>query len=320
MIFLIARYLGKLNLGGIFGKILNSLSGEVQLGIENMIVILIVIVIHSILKSIIENLGNDSTVQVAYFLEYLVIVALITNSFVNILDIVKTSVYNVISFMNLFSPILITLMMTTGSIVVSSSTEAILIVVTELCGNIIQNIIIPLVLISTTLAIVSNFSEKVQIARLSKFLKSAVIWILGIILTIFICILSIEGTLGDSIDNFTAKTSKAAVSTFIPVVGKVMGDSVDSILGCANILKNSVGIVGVVILFGIVMIPIIKISVMWFMMNIVAVLCEIIADTSISKLFDEIAESYKILFGILVSVSAMFIIGITLILRITNGG
>lgn len=320
MIFLIAHYLGKLNLGGIFGKILNSLSGEVQLGIENMIVILIVIVIHSILKSIIENLGNDSTVQVAYFLEYLVIVALITNSFVNILDIVKTSVYNVISFMNLFSPILITLMMTTGSIVVSSSTEAILIVVIELCGNIIQNIIIPLVLISTTLAIVSNFSEKVQIARLSKFLKSAVIWILGIILTIFICILSIEGTLGNSIDNFTAKTSKAAVSTFIPVVGKVMGDSVDSILGCANILKNSVGIVGVVILFGIVMIPIIKISVMWFMMNIVAVLCEIIADTSISKLFDEIAESYKILFGILVSVSAMFIIGITLILRITNGG
>lgn len=320
MRFLVVPYHGKLNLSGIFGKILNSLGGELQYGIENMLVILIVIVIHSILKSIIENLGNDSTVQVAYFLEYLIIVALITNAFVNVLDVVKTSVYNIISFMNLFSPILIALMMTTGSIVVSSSTEAILIIVMEVCGNIIQNIIIPLVLISTTLSIVSNFSEKVQLARLSKFLKSAVMWILGIILTVFICILSIEGTLGSSIDSFTAKTSKAAVSTFIPVVGKVMGDSVDSILGCANILKNSVGIVGVVILFGIVMIPIIKISVMWLMMNVVAVLCEIIADNSIAKLFDEITESYKILFGILVSVSAMFIIGITLILRMTNGG
>ena len=320
MKFLVVHYHGKLNLGGILGKILNSVGGEIQSGIENMLVILIVIVIHSILKSIIENLGNDSTVQVAYFLEYLIIVALITNAFVDVLDIVKNSVYNIISFMNLFSPILIALMMTTGSIVVSSSTEVILIVVIEVCGNVIQNIIIPLVLISTTLSIVSNFSEKVQLARLSKFLKSAVIWILGIILTVFICILSIEGTLGNSIDSFTAKTSKAAVSTFIPVVGKVMGDSVDSILGCANILKNSVGIVGVVILFGIVMIPIIKISVMWFMMNVVAVLCEIIADNSIAKLFDEIAESYKILFGILVSVSAMFIIGSTLILRMTNGG
>ena len=49
----------------------------------------------------------------------------------------------------------------------------------------------------------------------------------------------------------TAKTTKAAVSNFIPVVGKILGDAVDTVIGCSNILKNAVGIVGVIIILSI---------------------------------------------------------------------
>ena len=42
------------------------------------------------------------------------------------------------------------------------------------------------------------------------------------------------------------------------------------------------------------------------------------ADKKITKLIEEISDGYKILLGILASVSVMFIIGITLVLKITN--
>ena len=309
---------GKIKVDNVFNSFFNLFGDELRIGIQNMIVILIIIVIHSILKTIIENLGNESTVKIAYFLQYLIIVTLVINTFVDTIDIVKNAILNIVSYMNLFVPILITLMLASGSIVVSSTSEVVLLFAINVIGNIIESLIVPLVLISTTLSIVSNFSDKVHLSRLSKFFKSAIIWILGIILTVFICLLTIEGTLGSSVDGLTAKTSKAAVSTFIPVVGKVMGDSVDSILGCVNILKTSVGMIGVVILIGIVLIPIIRVSVLWIIIKMIAAICEIIADDSIVKLFDEIADSYKVLFGILVSVSAMLIIGITLILRMTS--
>ena len=309
---------GKVEVNNLFGSSFKIFGKEFLDAIKNMVVILIIIVIHSVLKSIIENLGNTSTTTVAYFIQYLIIVTLVINTFVDNIEIVKNSILNVISYMNLFAPILLTLMLASGSLVVSSTSEMILIFVINLIGNILENFLIPFIFISTVLSIVSNFSSKIHLSRMAKFFKSAIIWILGIILTIFICILSIEGTLGSSVDNFTAKTSKAAVSTFIPVVGKVMGDSVDSILGSINILKNSVGIIGVVILVGIVLFPIIKISILWIIIKMIAAICEIIADESIVKLFDEIADSYKVLFGILVSVSGMFIIGITLILRMTS--
>lgn len=140
----------------------------------------------------------------------------------------------------------------------------------------------------------------------------------GIILTIFSCSLSLEGTLTSSVDGLTAKTAKAAVSNFIPVVGKIMGDTVDSVIGCGNILKNAVGIIGVIIIISIVAVPIMKVLVMWLSFKLTAAFCEVVADVKIVKLLEQMADSYKILLAMLFSVSIMFIIGITLVLKITN--
>ncbi len=309
---------GTMEIDGIWGWIVELLGDELKTGITSMVSILIVIVIHSVLKSIIENLGNDSVSKIAYFIQYLIIVGLIVNTFTDMLNIVESAILNITNFMNLLVPILITLMLTSGSIVSSGVAETVLLFAINIMGNLINNLIIPLILVATTLSIVSNFSDKVHVDRLSKFIKSAVIWILGIILTIFICLLSIEGTLSQSVDGLTSKTAKAAVSTFIPVVGKVIGDSVDTVIGCANILKNAVGAVGLVVIIGIIAIPIIKVTIMWALIKIVSALCEIIADEKIVKLFDAIGDSYKTLFGILISVSVMFIVGITIVLRMTN--
>ncbi len=59
---------------------------------------------------------------------------------------------------------------------------------------------------------------RVQINKLSKYMKSSIIWSLGVILTLFVGVLSLEGTLTASVDGITAKTAKAAVSSLIPVV------------------------------------------------------------------------------------------------------
>lgn len=283
-----------------------------------MVTVLIVIIIHSIFKAIIENLGNDSTVKVVYFIQYLIIVTLITDSLVSIIDITRDSIQEIIDFMNLLIPLLSTLMLTTGCITTTGIIQPIILYMISFIGNFITNFIIPMLLISITLGIVSNISDKVQISKLAKFLKSSIVWILGIILTIFVCSLSIEGTLSSSVDGMTAKTAKAAVSNFIPVVGKILGDSVDSIIGCGNILKNAVGVIGVIVIAGIVILPILKLGILWISFYILSGVCEVVADEKIVKLIVQISDGYKILLAILFSVSVMFIIGITIVLKITN--
>lgn len=175
-------------------------------------------------------------------------------------------------------------------------------------------------MVSTALGIISKVSDRIQVDKISKFLNSGVAWSLGIVLTIFVGVLSLEGSLTSSVDGITAKTAKAAVSNFIPVVGKILGDAVDTVIGCSNILKNAVGIVGVIVIIGICIMPIIKLTILMITYYIASAVCQPIADDKIVSLLGQIGDTFKILLAILISVSVMLIIGVTLVIKISNSG
>ena len=213
---------GKIDNETIFSKILNFLGKEALTSLKTITYILIIIVIHSILKSISDSLESSNISQIIYYVQYILIVTIIMENFSEIIQMVKDTANNLVGFMNSLVPLLVTLMLYTGSIVTSSVVEPIIIFMINIIGNCINMVLIPVVLIITAITIISKLSDKVQLDKLAKLLNSSVIWFLGISLTIFVATISLEGTLSSSVDGITAKTAKAAVSTAIPVVGKIL--------------------------------------------------------------------------------------------------
>lgn len=221
---------GKVNTKTIYSNILGLLGEEIVSSITIIGGILAIIVVHAILKNIGENIGKNSISQVAYYVEYILIVTLVMTSFTNVIDMVKNTITNLIGYINILIPLLLALVMTTGTAVTASVMQPVILGVIVFIGNGITLFFLPILLISTVLGIVSNLSDKIQIGKLSKMLKSSIVWALGFVLTMFVSILSLEGTLTSSVDGLTIKGLKTASSTFIPVVGKVLGDSVDTVL------------------------------------------------------------------------------------------
>ena len=272
------------------------------------------------MKSISESLENKSISQITYYVQYILIVTLIMSNFADIINLAKNTIQNLVGFSYSLLPILLTLMMTTGSIASASAVQPVILFLITFIGNIITTFLLPLILIGTALSIVSKISDKVQIDKLAKYFKSSVVWILGIVLTIFVGVLSLEGSLTISVDGITAKTAKAAVSNFIPVVGKILGDAVDTVIGCSNILKNAVGIVGVIVVIGICIMPIIKLAILTITYYVASAVCQPIADDKIVSLLSGMGDTFKVLLAMLISVSVMLIIGITLVIKISNSG
>lgn len=304
----------------IFKKILSLLGGEFVEGLTVLGSILAIVIIHSVLKSISESLENDSISKLIYYVQYILIVTIVMMNFSDIVQVVKETCNNLVGFMNILIPLLISLMIYTGSIATSGILEPIILFLINFIGNIIQNIMIPIVLIFISLIVISKISDNVQIDKLSKFLKSGVVWFFGIVLTIFVGVVSLEGTLSSSVDGITAKTTKAVVSSAVPVVGKILGDAVDTVLGCGIILKNAVGLIGVIIVIGICMIPIIKLGILTMAYKILSAICQPIGDKNITDLLDQIGDVYKIFLAVLCSISVMFIIGTALVVKISNTG
>ena len=311
---------GKINNQTIYKKVLKLLGQEVTSSLKVLISILVIIVIHGILKSITDSLENNNVSQIIYFVQYILIVTLIMSNFTEIIKLVQETANNLVGFINVLIPLLLTLMVYTGSITTSTVLEPIILFISNFTGNIIANVLIPVVLIIVVFSIISKISERIQIEKISKFLKSSVVWFLGIVLTIFVGVVSLEGTLSSSVDGITAKTAKAAVSSVIPVVGKVLGDVVDSVLGCGVILKNAVGFIGVIVIIGICIMPIIKIGTLSIIYSLASAVVQPVADEKIVKLLDEMSGVFKLLLAILCSLSVILIIGITMVVKISNSG
>lgn len=311
---------GKIDNKKIFGKILNLLGKEVKGTLKTLISILIIVLIHSLLKSITDELEHKEVSKIIYYVEYILIVTIIMSSFSEILDSVKNSITDLIGFSQSLIPLLITLMLYTGSITTSSVLEPILLFLIQFIANLIQNLILPVVSIIVVLIVISKISERIQITKLAKFMNTSIVWFLGIVLTLFVGVMSLEGTLTASVDGITAKTTKAAVSNLIPVVGKILGDSVDTVLGCGVVLKNAVGVVGVIVIIGICLLPIIKLATFSIMYSILSCVIEPLADEKIVKLIEEMSGIFKLLLAILCSVSVLLIIGVTLVIKISNSG
>ena len=309
---------GNLNHSKLIGFLFKILGNEVKNAVTTVGIILVIIVIHSILKSISDGLENQGISKVIFYVEYILIVTLIMANFADIIKMAVGAISSLVDITNLLIPILITLMLTTGSIVSAGVVQPILLFAVSFIGNIINSLVVPILMISTVLSIISNISDKVQIGKLSKFFKSSVVWTLGVLLTLFVGILSLEGSLSSSVDGITAKTVKAATSTVIPVVGKVLGDSVDTVLGCAGILKNACGVLGVVIIIAICAMPIIKLTILTAVYKLAGAAVEPIADEKIVKLLEQMGDTFKILLAILFSVSTLLIIGITIVIKISN--
>lgn len=311
---------GKIDNKSVLKKVLSLFGMDVASTLKTFVSILVIILIHSILKTFAEDLTNSEVSKIIYYVQYILIVTIIMSNFSAIFQSISDTITNLIGFANVLVPLLVTLMVYTGSITTSSVLQPILLFMIEFIARIIQDLVMPFLSIIVVISVVSKISDRIQVEKISKFMKSSIVWFIGIILTAFVGVLSLEGTLTASVDGITAKTAKAAVSSLIPVVGKILGDGVDTVLGCGVILKNAVGLVGTIIVVGICAVPIIKLATFSVMYSLLSAVTEPIADGKIVKLLEEFGGIFKLLLAILCSVSFLLIIGVTLVVRISNSG
>ena len=246
--------------------------------------VIIVVIIGSLLKSICENLGNESISKIAYYVEYILIVTIVMKNFSDIISDIKSSIQNLSAFSNSLIPLLTTLMIASGNIVSSSTLEPILLMITTISSNLVIKVILPLILVSTTISIVANLSEDISIGKISKLIDKGSVFALTIILTIVISIAGLEGNLTSSLDGNTKKIGKT-IATSVPVVGNILSDAVDTISGYTNLIKKSAGAVGIIVVISICLEPILKVLSFMCIYYIGEALTEPIADERIVKIF-----------------------------------
>lgn len=308
---------GKFDNNKIFKVIEKSFSQNIKNAVVGFTGVILIVIIGSFLKSICENLGNESISKIAYYVEYILIVTIVMKNFADIISEIKDSIESLSAFSNSLIPLLMTLLIASGNIASSSALEPILLMIVTISSNLVIKVILPLILVSTTISIIANLSKDISITKISKLLDKGSIFALTTILTIVISVAGLEGNLTSSLDGTTKKLGKT-VATSVPVVGSILGDAVDTISGYTNIIKKSTGIVGIFVVISICINPIFKVLSFMIIYYIGEAVAEPIADERIVKIFGCMGKTYKVMLAIICTVLISIIIGLGIAIRISN--
>lgn len=280
------------------------------------------LLILSIFCAVLQNLHNafeeDAIGRLAYSLCYILIIIMAVRSFNTAMKIGIQTIDTMVGFMQALLPTLLALLVSVGGISSSAVFQPLIFGSITLITTIIKNFVMPLVLFSAILSILNNLSESINISKLASLLKQTAVGILGLVLTAFTGIISVQGVASSSIDGATIRTAKFAVDNFIPIVGKFLSDAFDAVISCSMILKNGIGIAGLIVLLLICSFPLIKMFSIIIIYKIASALIEPILDNQIVQCLNDMSNSMLVLLTCVIAVAFMFFIALTVIMGIGN--
>lgn len=306
------------NLKDMLNKVIKYLFKEIYANLGMITKIIVLVLICALLQNIQSSFGKEGVGEIAFYSCYILLAAMLIKNFIMLIDSGKAVIDNLVLFMQSFIPTIFTLLILTGNVTTTSVLQPGMIFGLGLISTLIKVVILPLILFYTVLAIVNNISNKVQVSKLADFIKNVGMWSMGILLTIFIAIIELQSTITSVADGITTRTAKYAVGTFIPVVGKVLSDAVETVIGYSILLKNSVSVVGMLVVILICAIPVIKLFAMIILYKLTAAVIQPISDERIVKCISEMAASLTFIAGALLSVAMIFIISISITMNAGN--
>jgi stage III sporulation protein AE len=142
--------------------------------------------------------------------------------------------------------------------------------------------------------------------------------LLGVFMTVFLGVISVQGATAAVTDGITIRTAKFITGNFVPVIGRMFTDATDTVISASVLLKNTVGIAGVAIVLLIAAFPAIKILVMAFVYKLAAALLQPLGGGPVITCLDVIAKSMIYVFAALAIVSFMFFLSITVMIAAGN--
>ena len=128
-----------------------------------------------------------------------------------------------------------------GNLTAAGVYNIILVLIAEIAVQIASGFLMPLLSLCIALAIVDSLNPTISLSSIIEGIQKAVTWSLGLMMTIFVGLLSIQSIIGNSADSLSVKAGKFMVSSFVPVVGGAISDAYTTLKGALVYLRVELG-------------------------------------------------------------------------------
>ena len=248
----------------------------------------------------------------------LCICVFLTQDLADHITLATTAVDRMNSGMQGLFPLLLTLMAAVGGASGSALMQPAIVAAASTMTTLIRECTVPLATASAILTMLCHLGSGLRLQRLAAFVQSCATWTLGICFTVFIGVLTTRSVAAAALDGVTLRTAKYALSHFIPVVGGLFADTVDTLVGSSMLVQSALGVTGLMLIAAYAMTPLCQTLIAAMLYRLVSALMQPVSDGPLSGCIHDFGRVLMLLFVIQLCAAAMYLMLIAQLIAVSG--
>ncbi|MDE6025907.1 MAG: stage III sporulation protein AE [Lachnospiraceae bacterium] len=301
----------------VFQIIRNITIEDILLNKEFLLQLIIIVLLGSIFVRLTGTFGNGFVGEQGFYVTYLMITALLLSSFLTSLDTVSNAIDRIIDFVSIIVPVYALSMNFIGSNATSIGMYELIMLGIWIVQIVISGVILPLIKFYVIIALINNINKEDSFSKLCQLIRNLVGWMLKTIV-VFIAGLSLIKSLLEPQMDILGKHSLGKFISAIP--GGGMGAVITgTFLKAGMVIKNSIGVAGILIIGIVTLAPVIKTFLVMFMIRITAAMLQPIGEKRYVNGIESLAQGMALLLQAVGSSAALFMLTIAIMAFASNG-
>ena len=293
---------------------------EVMLNVDLLGKFMLLAVAFSLVKQLSTAFGKQNLEEICNFVMAGVAALFMLGSARSILDLCLHTVDILADLMLVLLPLDLILLIGLGNNVTAAILQPSLLMTIQVITALFKYLLVPMLFWEFTLKIVSHLGGEIQLTKFSKLLRKIVLWSIGLTTTCFMAVLSIQGISGTVADSVALRAVKYAAGAGLPVVGGTVANLLEIMLNGSLMLKNALGVFGLILILLLTIFPLGKIFVIYLIYLLAAALLQPLQADELVAMLDDMADSLILVFAVMTIIALMFFMMLLILLTAANAG
>jgi stage III sporulation protein AE len=207
-------------------------------------------------------------------------------------------------------PVMTTACAATGAVSGAAVRQAATLFCSDLLITLIDRVLLPCVYLYISAVAAAEMVGNSGLSALAKLMKWGIKTVLTAVLLVYTGFLSFVSVSTSGADAMTVRLTKTAISGLVPVVGGILSDATETVLVGAGLVRNAIGVFGVLAVLGFCLTPFLYLGMQYLMYRGVAVLAAVCADSGLSGLLEELSGAFGLVLGMTGACALMVLISL----------
>ena len=297
----------------LLGGIGERLGAILRSGLRDAVLIVLIAVFCSIVSSAFGGSGSDYVVLAGV----LAIAAVSVTSINSFIGLGRATLNELETFSRVLLPTLTGAAASSGAITSAAAKFAATTLFMNIMMTIASSVIMPLILAYIAVSIAEAVTGSSALAGAGGLIKWLARMLLTIMVIAFVAYMSLTAVITGTADAVAIRAAKVALATVLPVVGSIIADASETVLAGASVLRNAVGIFGLLAVSAICLIPFLRLGVSYLLFKAAGGISGAIADKRIGALVNAISSAFGLTLAMVGVAAMMLYVSIISVIRFT---